>query len=186
MNGCEVCNDTGMVDGNQCRVCPRFVGIKCDLPPEGWSCSRGRGHEGPCNARFVGTQAQREAQFHDTIKPWLNKKQQGVVMGVLRRIWHTPPMEPRDAQPQRDESWLDAVHGTPAPKVSHRVGYVSAAASVWNYDMAACPVGEKCMLLNMGGVATFGPLVENSRKYFMAWAALPKRDKEEEARRGYL
>lgn len=23
----------------------------CDLPPEGWTCSRGKGHDGPCAAR---------------------------------------------------------------------------------------------------------------------------------------
>lgn len=26
---------------------------KCDVPPAGWTCSRGKGHDGPCAAREV-------------------------------------------------------------------------------------------------------------------------------------
>lgn len=29
-------------------------GYQCNLPPQGWSCSRAKGHEGPCAASPVG------------------------------------------------------------------------------------------------------------------------------------
>lgn len=62
--------------------------------------------------------------------------------------------------------------------------YISAPVSAWSYDMDACPVGTKCLLLNLGGVATFGPVDANSKRFFVAWAPLPQRDKDEEKRRG--
>lgn len=31
---------------------------RCDLPPEGWWCSRGRGHDGPCAARPVADEVE--------------------------------------------------------------------------------------------------------------------------------
>lgn len=58
-----------------------------------------------------------------------------------------------------------------------------AGDCAWNYDMSSAPVGKRCLLLGAGGVATVG--VTNGRDHFFkAWAPLPKRDKEEEARRG--
>jgi hypothetical protein len=71
-----------------------------------------------------------------------------------------------------------------APAIKDSGTHVSTTGSPWNYDMDSCPVGAKVWLLNLSGCATTGPLSENMRKYFAAWAPLPKRDKAEEKRRG--
>lgn len=63
-------------------------------------------------------------------------------------------------------------------------GYASAPVSVWNYDMAACRTGVKCLLLTIGAVLVVGSVTEETRKYYVAWAPMPKRDKAEEERRG--
>lgn len=60
--------------------------------------------------------------------------------------------------------------------------YITAPVSAWNYDMGALPFGAKCFLLNEGGVAVVGSVTANTRKDFMAWAPMPKRDKELEKR----
>jgi hypothetical protein len=62
-------------------------------------------------------------------------------------------------------------------------GHITAPVSKWNYDMASCPRGVKCLLLSRGGVAVFAPLIGEA-SHFIAWAPMPQRDKEEERRRG--
>lgn len=62
--------------------------------------------------------------------------------------------------------------------------YITAPVSVWNYDMAALPSGTKCMLLNPGGVACLGSVTQSTRDHFLAWAPMPKRDKEKERKLG--
>jgi hypothetical protein len=64
--------------------------------------------------------------------------------------------------------------------------HISTPALVFNYDMSACPVGVKCLLLNMGDVCVFGPITNATRFHFKAWSPMPSRDKEEEKRRGYI
>lgn len=73
-----------------------------------------------------------------------------------------------------------------AGEIRRSPGHVTAnaAACKWNYDMSTCPVGAKVQLLNLGGVACYGPVTERDRRYFAAWAPLMQRDKEEEKRRG--
>jgi hypothetical protein len=58
--------------------------------------------------------------------------------------------------------------------------YLTAPVSVWEYDMNALPTGTKCMLLNQGGVACLGSITNVTRSHFIAWAPMPKRDKERE------
>jgi hypothetical protein len=57
---------------------------------------------------------------------------------------------------------------------------------VLNYDMSTAPVGGKLLVLNKGGVLVFAVLTLADKRsgHFVAWCALPKRDKEEERRRG--
>lgn len=74
----------------------------------------------------------------------------------------------------------------PHPNEYHLgIDKVTAPVAKWNYDMSACPRGVKCLLLNAGGVAVFGPLLAGEDEhFFLAWSPLPQRDKEEESRRG--
>lgn len=53
----------------------------------------------------------------------------------------------------------------------------TAEESRWNYDMEAAPAGQRCLLLNAGGVAVIGQGKPHAPGYFRAWAPLPKRDK---------
>lgn len=65
---------------------------------------------------------------------------------------------------------------------------VTAAAPALNYDMQAAPVGGKLLVLTKGMVLTFAVLrqVDKVAGHFIAWCPLPKRDKEEEKRRGLI
>lgn len=65
-------------------------------------------------------------------------------------------------------------------------GYITARVpgGMWNYDMTACRTGAKCLLLTIGAVLVVGSVTEETRKYYAAWAPMPKRDKAEEERRG--
>jgi hypothetical protein len=58
----------------------------------------------------------------------------------------------------------------------------TAEVSIYSYDMSTCPVGQRCIMLGIGGVAqvTQG----STDPFWIAWAPLPKRDKAEEQRRG--
>jgi hypothetical protein len=58
--------------------------------------------------------------------------------------------------------------------------YITAPVSEYDYDMSALPTGVKCILLNQGGVAVMGSVTNATRDHFIAWAPLPKRDKEQE------
>jgi hypothetical protein len=58
--------------------------------------------------------------------------------------------------------------------------YITAAVSEYDYDMSALRPGVKCILLNQGGVAVLGSITNATRDHFIAWAPLPKRDKEKE------
>lgn len=54
----------------------------------------------------------------------------------------------------------------------------TAPVSAWNYNMAKAPTGQRCLLLNAGGVTVIGPAPKNdATSFFRAWAPLPKRDK---------
>jgi hypothetical protein len=58
----------------------------------------------------------------------------------------------------------------------------SAKESALNYNMDECPVGQMCLLLGRGGVLQ--KALGSTDSFWVAWAPLPKRDKEEEKRRG--
>lgn len=62
--------------------------------------------------------------------------------------------------------------------------YLTAPVSEWNYDMSSLPTGVKCLLLNPGKVACLGSVTNSTRGLFLAWAPMPKRDKEKERRLG--
>lgn len=62
--------------------------------------------------------------------------------------------------------------------------YITTPDSVFNYDMGALQTGVKCLLLNPGGVACLGSVTNATRDHFIAWAPMPKRDKERERSMG--
>jgi hypothetical protein len=62
--------------------------------------------------------------------------------------------------------------------------YVTTPDSVFNYDMDALQSGVKCILLNPGGVAVMGSVTAATRRHFVGWAPMPKRDKERERQLG--
>jgi hypothetical protein len=65
-------------------------------------------------------------------------------------------------------------------------GYVTGECK-WNYDMSTAPVGQRCFLLNAGGVACIGLAPKNdSAHFFKAWAPMPKRDKALEKKLGIV
>lgn len=51
---------------------------------------------------------------------------------------------------------------------------VTASVSEFNYDMGSAPLGGKLIVLNPGNVATFAILNSTNKKYFKAWAPMPK------------
>lgn len=58
---CEECGVKGAYDFMGDVLCIHCASpitdgedIKCTIPPEGWWCSREKGHPGPCAAREVG------------------------------------------------------------------------------------------------------------------------------------
>jgi hypothetical protein len=51
---------------------------------------------------------------------------------------------------------------------------VTATSSEFNYDMGAAPIGGKLIVLNHGNVATFAILSSENKKYFKAWAPMPR------------
>lgn len=51
---------------------------------------------------------------------------------------------------------------------------VTAPVSEFNYDMEVAPLGGKLIVLNPGNVATFAILSSSNKKYFKAWAPMPK------------
>jgi hypothetical protein len=57
-------------------------------------------------------------------------------------------------------------------------GVATAPVSEWNYDMGAAPAGAKMLLLTKNGIAVLGHVSGETRKGYMAWAALPRRNKE--------
>jgi hypothetical protein len=61
--------------------------------------------------------------------------------------------------------------------------------NVFNYDLESAPRGQKVLLLTIGGVETSGVITDLSfaaQMGIIAWYPVPKRDKYEEFRRGYL
>lgn len=44
---------------------------ECEVPPAGWWCSRGSGHEGPCAARQIGDADDEDPT--DTHTPWYTR-----------------------------------------------------------------------------------------------------------------
>lgn len=48
----------------------------------------------------------------------------------------------------------------------------------WRYEPV--PTSGRCLLLNTGGCVIFGPPMGPWRSEYIAWAPLPKRDKERE------
>ncbi|HIH2748260.1 TPA: hypothetical protein ACYLN4_004026 [Burkholderia lata] len=59
--------------------------------------------------------------------------------------------------------------------------YVSAPVSEWVYAKPEHG-GKKCLLLTIGGIAITGVWHGEVGQYYLAWAALPKRDKQLERR----
>jgi hypothetical protein len=51
---------------------------------------------------------------------------------------------------------------------------VTANVSEFNYDMDKAPIGGKLIVLNPGNVAAFAVLSSTNKKYFKAWAPLPR------------
>lgn len=59
--------------------------------------------------------------------------------------------------------------------------YIAAERVVFNYPAAGdppCPAVTKCLILTTGGVCVIGPWGDDA----LAWAPLPKRNSEKEAR----
>jgi hypothetical protein len=54
----------------------------------------------------------------------------------------------------------------------------TAAVSEWIYDMDAAPLGVKMLLLTKNGIAVLGHVSSDTKSGYMAWAALPRRNKE--------
>jgi hypothetical protein len=61
----------------------------------------------------------------------------------------------------------------------------SARSSEWSYDMTECPPLHKCLLLTESKVAVIGMITAGTDGY-IAWAPLPKRDKDKERELGIL
>lgn len=51
----------------------------------------------------------------------------------------------------------------------------------WRYEEPA-PLGEKLLLLTVGGIAVIGTWAMQRGDMYLAWSYLPKRDKEQEAK----
>ena len=62
-----------------------------------------------------------------------------------------------------------------------RTGVTRAPASSWVYDMETCPRASKLLLLTDAGIAVIGHVTDSTKGY-MAWAPLPDRNRELEAR----
>lgn len=58
--------------------------------------------------------------------------------------------------------------------------------AILNYDMDAAPVGGPLWVLTIGGVTVRHVLTaaDKASGHYVAWCPMPKRDKEEEKRRG--
>lgn len=65
----------------------------------------------------------------------------------------------------------------PSPK-----GYVAGGAEGYRYETA--PLGQKVLLLTIGGVCTIGQWYGAYGQYFWGWAPLPSRNREIEAQLG--
>lgn len=65
--------------------------------------------------------------------------------------------------------------------------YIAAPAGevYWRYEIPG-RTDAKVLLLTKGGIAVTGNWYGGLGESFMAWAPLPKRDKEQEARLGLL
>ncbi|RQR63829.1 hypothetical protein [Burkholderia sp. Bp8998] len=59
--------------------------------------------------------------------------------------------------------------------------YVTAPVSEWVYGKPQHG-GAKCLLLTIGGIAVIGVWQGEVGQHYLAWAALPKRNKELEAK----
>ncbi|RQT19388.1 hypothetical protein DF044_01630 [Burkholderia contaminans] len=59
--------------------------------------------------------------------------------------------------------------------------YVTAPVSEWVYEKPQHG-GAKCLLLTIGGIAITGVWQGEVGQYYLAWAALPKRNKGQEAK----
>lgn len=57
--------------------------------------------------------------------------------------------------------------------------YVTAPTSEWVYEKPQHG-GAKCLLLTVGGIAVTGVWSGELGQHYLAWAALPKRDKARE------
>lgn len=64
-----------------------------------------------------------------------------------------------------------------------RHGVARAPAAVYNYDMAECPTGRKCILLTEAGIAVLGAS-SPPHKGYIAWAPLPDRNPDVEKAKG--
>jgi hypothetical protein len=169
---CVVCEDTYMVDGNQCRVCP---------PPEPKPVDMVL-YCPACGTQHID---EPEAEPHDIESDlrWTNPPHRSHLCAACGWVWRpadvcTNGVAAIQTRGQRDD---DPARIT---QVLKRLGYVVAKDIPWLYDMENCPIGSKCLLLNHGGVCVLGPLTFGTRKDFMAWSPMPKRNHEEEARRG--
>lgn len=68
-------------------------------------------------------------------------------------------------RPARENTQLEAVGGE----------------AFWRYEEPA-PLGEKLLLLTVGGIAVIGKWASQRGDLYLAWSYLPKRNKEQEHR----
>lgn len=62
--------------------------------------------------------------------------------------------------------------------------HIDSATPSFSYDMQACPILSKCLLLNWTGICVIGAIEGDTRKNYAAWAPLPKRNKQLEQELG--
>ena len=65
--------------------------------------------------------------------------------------------------------------------VNGRTGVARARTSRWQYEWGACPRGSDMLLLTEAGIAVIGRIADSTKGY-IAWAPLPDRNREKEAK----
>lgn len=134
--------------------CPHCASIlieeadeECDVPPLGWRCTRGKGHEGPCAAVECPEDialVERGMKRLRTTRAELTKKH-GTPPEFAAAVYRTVPEflsmdEARDAVDRYAKEWFEC--GDAAPNAGHE-GQAGVLACVrWN-DVLEDIFGEK-------------------------------------------
>lgn len=181
---CVVCEDTYMVDGNQCRVCPPPEPKPIDMVLYCPACGTQHidhpaEHSGSCLGAGGGVY-----DDYCICGAWTNPPHRSHLCHTCGCVWRPADVPTNGVVFTKTSGSRDNFNPATVKNVLERLGYVVSKDIPWLYDMENCPIGSKCLLLNHGGVCVLGPLTFGTRKDFMAWSPMPKRNHEEEARRG--